>query len=121
MSLRMLFDENTYNDMMTAWPTNPAVYELPADSRLPGMANAQLLNAYLDTGTAPADKIIVIKDGAALHPRAYTTVGHLDPAKLAKWRVRGYSFQLRNINRWYPPLHATCSTIQAETGYGCYV
>jgi hypothetical protein len=107
--------------MMTAWPTKPAVHELPAGSDLPGIVNARVLDAYLDTGTAPPDKIILIKDGAALHPRAYTTAGHLDPVKVTKWRGRGYSIQLRTINRWYPPLHAMCSAIQQETGYGCYV
>src|SRR5688572_25972476 len=121
MSLTMLFDENTCHTMMTAWPTKPAIYELPADSRLPRIADAPLLHAYLDTGTAPADKIIVIKEGAALHPRAYTTAGHLDPAKVAKWRGRGYTIQLRTINRWHPPLHTVCSAIQQETGYGCFV
>jgi hypothetical protein len=107
--------------MMTDWPTKPAVYDLPADSDLPGIANAQILNTYLSTGAAPVSEIIVIKDGAALHPRAYTTAGQLDPAKVAKWRGRRYTFQLRNINRWHPPLHAMCSAIQAETGYGCHV
>ncbi|MCA2216288.1 cupin domain-containing protein [Jidongwangia harbinensis] len=121
MSLRELFGEEHVNDMMTAWPTKPAVSELPADSRLPGIANAQLLHAYLDTGTAPADDIIVIKDSAALHPRAYTTASRLDPAKLAKWRGRGYTVQLRNINRWCPLLHSVCAAIQTETGYGCHV
>lgn len=121
MSLMMLFDENTCHAMMNAWPTAPAVYELPIDSHLPHIVNAQLLHAYLDTGTAPADNIIVIKDGAAMHPRAYTTAGHLDPAKLTKWRGRGYTVQLRTINHWYPPLHTMCSAIQQETGYGCFV
>ena len=121
MSLKMLFDEETCHAMMTAWPTRPAVYELPAGSRLPGVVDAELLGAYLDTGAAPADKVIVIKDGAALHPRAYTTAGHLDPAKIAKWRGRGYTVQLRTINRWYPPLNTVCTAIQQETGYGCFV
>ena len=121
MSLTMLFDGTTLDDMMTTWPTKPAVYELPAESRLPAIVSAQLLNRYLDTGTAPADEINVVKDGVVRHPRAYTTAGKLDPAKVATWRGRGYSFQLRNLNRWYPPLHAMCSAIQAETGYGCYV
>ncbi|MGX6606166.1 JmjC domain-containing protein [Micromonosporaceae bacterium Da 78-11] len=117
----MLFDENTCNDLMTVWPTRPAVYELPTDSGLHSIVTAELLNAYLHTGTAPADNVIVIKEGAALHPRAYTTGGHLDPMKIAKWRGRGYSLQLRTINRWYPPLHTMCSAIQSETGYGAYV
>ena len=42
MSLKMLLDEDTCNEMMTSWPTKPAIYELPADSRLPDIANAQL-------------------------------------------------------------------------------
>jgi hypothetical protein len=121
MSLRMLFDEDTVSDMMTAWPTRPAVYELPASSGLPDIVNGQLLSTYLDTGTAPVDEVIVIKDGAALHPRAYATAGHLDPVKLAKWRGRGFTIQLRNLNRWYPPLHLVCKAIQAETGFGSYV
>jgi ribosomal protein L16 Arg81 hydroxylase len=121
MSLRMLLDEDTVSGLTTDWPTKPAVYELPAASRFREIVNADLLNAYLDTGTAPADDTIVIRNSAALHPRAYTTAGHLDAAKVAKWRGRGYSVQLRNLNRWYPPLRAMCSAIQGETGYGCYV
>lgn len=121
MSLRMLFDDDTCNDMMTAWPTKPATRDLPPHSGLPHVANPSLLTAYLDTGTAPAEDIILIKDGAALHPRAYTTTGHLDPPKIAKWRSRGYTVQLRNINRWSPPIHAMCTAVQRETGYGCYV
>lgn len=121
MSLAILFDEDTVNAMKAAWPGKPAVSPLPDDSPLPGIANAHILHKYLATGTAPADQTVVIRDGAALHPRAYTTLGHLDPVKLAKWRDRGYSVQLRNINRWYPPLHTVCSRIQTETGFGCYV
>ncbi|MFG1602807.1 JmjC domain-containing protein [Actinoplanes sp. NPDC049265] len=117
----MLFDDTTRHDMLIEWPTKPTVVELPANSHLPQIVNAQMLTRYLDTGTAPAEEINVIKDGAARHPRAFTTGGHLDPAKVAMWRDRGYSFQLRNLNRWYPPLHAMCAAIQSETGYGCYV
>ncbi|GAA2617170.1 JmjC domain-containing protein [Paractinoplanes durhamensis] len=121
MSLAMLFDDTTVHTMLTAWPTKPAIGELPTGSSLPGIVTAALLLRYLETGTAPADEINVIKDGAARHPRAFTTGGHLDPAKVAMWRERGHSFQLRNLNRWYPPLHTMCAAIQRETGYGCYV
>ncbi len=121
MSLRMLFDQATYQDMMTTWPTKPSVHELPEGSHLPAIVNAKLLNTYLDTGCAPADEINVVKDGAARHPRAYATAGKLDPARIAMWRERGYSFQIRNLDRWYPPLHAMCRAIQGETGFGCYV
>lgn len=120
MSLSMLFDEATVSEMMTAWPTKPALHEPPDDSRVLSIVNAKLINEYLDTGTAPAEQLIVIKDGAALHTRAYTTDGYLDPDKIAKWRGRGYTVQLRNLNRWCPAVHAICSAIQDETGYGCY-
>ena len=117
----MLFDDTTRAEMMTAWPIKPAVHDLPPGSRLPQIVTAPLFTRYLQTGTAPAAEINVIKDGAARHPRAFTTGGQLDPAKVAMWRSRGYSFQLRNLNRWYPPMHAMCAAIQQETGYGCYV
>jgi hypothetical protein len=117
----MLFDQTTYQDMMAAWPTKPAVHELPGDSHLPAIVNARLLNTYLDTGCAPADEINVVRDGAVRHPRAYATAGRLDPSRIAMWRERGYSFQIRNLDRWYPPLHALCRAIQQETGFGCYV
>jgi ribosomal protein L16 Arg81 hydroxylase len=120
MSLSMLFDEATVSDMMIAWPSKPALYAPPDDSHLPGIVTAELINSYLDTGTAPAEQLIVIKDGAALHSRAYTTDGYLDPGKVAKWRGRGYTIQLRNLHRWCPEMHAICTTIQAETGYGTY-
>ncbi|GGN47079.1 ribosomal protein L16 Arg81 hydroxylase [Actinoplanes campanulatus] len=121
MSLSMLFDEATVARMMTDWPTEPAVREVPHDSDLPKIINARLLNKYLDTGCAPAEEINVLKDGAVRHPRGYTTAGKLDPAKVAMWKERGYSFQMRNLDRWYPPLHAVCRGIQRETGFGCYV
>ncbi|MFI5893063.1 JmjC domain-containing protein [Actinoplanes sp. NPDC051513] len=121
MSLRMLFNDAYLSGLMREWPTKPAIHELPAESKLPLIINAEVLDRYVDSCAMPADKVIVIMSGAALHPRAYTTAGDLDPAKVGNWRGRGYSLQLRNINRWYPPLHAMCSAIQGETGYGCYV
>lgn len=120
MSLTMLFDEATVSEMMTAWPTKPALHTPPNDSRLSSIVNAELINGYLDTGTAPAEQLILIKDGAALHSRAYTTGGYLDPGKIAKWRGRGYTIQLRNLHRWCPTVHAICAAIQTETGYGTY-
>jgi hypothetical protein len=120
MSLSELFDEATVNEMMTSWPTEPALHKPPDDSRLRSNVNAELISTYLDTGTAPAEQFILIKDRAALHSRAYTTDGYLDPCKIAKWRGRGYTVQLRNLHRWCPAVHAICSAIQNETGYGCY-
>ncbi|MFF0123801.1 JmjC domain-containing protein [Micromonospora arida] len=120
MSLTTLFDEVTVREMMTVWPTKPVLHKLPDDSSVLKVVNAELINGYLDTGTAPAEQLIVIKDGAALHPRAYTTGGYVDPGKIAKWRGRGYTSQLRNLHRWCPAVHAICSAIQNETGYGCY-
>jgi hypothetical protein len=120
MSLTMLFDKTTVSEMMTAWPTKPAIHEPPDDSRVLSIVNAELIDEYLDTGTAPADQLIVIKDGAALHSRAYTTDGFLDPNKIDKWRGRGYTVQLRNLHRWCPAVHAICAAIQNETGYGSY-
>jgi hypothetical protein len=120
MSLTMLFDEDTVSEMMTAWPTKPALHKPPDDSRVLSIVNAELIHGYLDTGAAPAEQLIVIKDGAALHTRAYTTDGYVDPGKLAKWRGRGYTVQLRNLHRWCSAVHAICSEIQEETGYGCY-
>lgn len=112
--------------MVFSAPAPPAVLvhlpECVEGSALPAILNAKLLNTYLDTGCAPADEISVVKDGVARHPRAYaTTAGKLDPARIAMWRERGYSFQIRNVARWYPPLHAMCRAIQEETGFGCYV
>lgn len=120
MSLTMLFNKDTVGEMMTAWPTKPVLHTPPDDSRVPSLVNAELINTYLDTGTAPAEQLIVIKDGAALHSRAYTTEGYADPTKIAKWRGRGYTIQLRNLHRWCPAVHAICSAIQHETGYGSY-
>ncbi|MGA5303006.1 JmjC domain-containing protein [Nucisporomicrobium flavum] len=116
----MLFDEATVSEMMTAWPAKPALHTPSDGSRLPGVVNVALINGYLDTGTAPAEQLLVIKDGAALHSRAYTTDGYLDPGKVAKWRGRGYTIQLRNLHRWCPEVHAICAAMQHETGYGTY-
>ncbi|WP_221323683.1 cupin domain-containing protein [Actinoplanes sp. L3-i22] len=117
----MLFDKGTVAEMMTDWPAKPAVHEIPPDSVFSNIINAKLLNTYLDTGCAPADEINVVREGAARHPRAYAPAGTLDPSRVSTLRARGYSFQLRNLDRWYPPLHAMCRAIQRETGYGCYV
>ncbi len=54
MSLSMLFDEVTVSEMMNAWPAKPALHTPPDGSRLPGIINVDLVNGYLDTGTAPA-------------------------------------------------------------------
>ncbi|XVU29047.1 JmjC domain-containing protein [Actinoplanes sp. CA-054009] len=116
----MLLDAATVSDMMTTWPTRPALRTPPDGSRLPGIVNAELINGYLETGAAPAEQLIVIKDGAALHTRAYTTDGYVDPDKIVKWRRRGYTVQFRNLHRWCPEVHAICSAIQNETGYGSY-
>ena len=64
MSLSILFDDATVSDMMTAWPTKPALHKPPEDSLVRSLVNANLVNSYLDTGTAPADQLIVIRDGA---------------------------------------------------------
>ena len=84
MSLSVLFDEATVREMMTVWPTKPSLHKPPDGGRVHGTVNAELINTYLATGTAPAEQVIVIKDGAALHTRAYTTDGYLDPSKIAK-------------------------------------
>ncbi|MDG4799896.1 cupin domain-containing protein [Micromonospora sp. WMMD980] len=34
---------------------------------------------------------------------------------------QGCTIQLRELNRWFPPLSAICASIQAETGYSGYV
>ncbi|BEL04372.1 hypothetical protein Q0Z83_025630 [Actinoplanes sichuanensis] len=116
----MLFGPATVKEMMADWPTQPALHAPPDDGRLPAVVNVKLINDYLASGTAPHDQLIVIKDGAALHSRAYTTDGYLDPGKIAKWRGRGYTIQLRNMHRWCPSVHAICAAIQDETGYGTY-
>lgn len=120
MSLSTLFDDAVVNEMMAAWPTKPALHVPPDGSRIGEIVSAELINGYLSTGTAPAEQLIVLKDGAALHSRAYTTDGYLDPGKVAKWRSRGYTIQLRNLQRWCPAVHEMCAAIQNETGYGCY-
>jgi hypothetical protein len=120
MSLSKLFDQATVGEMMTSWPVKPALIVPPDENGLSVAVNAKLINDLLATGTAPADQIIVIKDGAALHARAYTTDGYLDPGKVAKWRERGYTIQLRNMHRWCLPIHYICAEMQNETGYGTY-
>ncbi|GIM94415.1 hypothetical protein Ato02nite_062080 [Paractinoplanes toevensis] len=120
MSLTMLFDKAMVRELLTVWPAKPALHSPPVDSRIESIVNAELINGYLAGGTAPAEQLIVIKDGTALHSRAYTTDGYLDPGKIAKWRGRGYTVQLRNLHRWCPVVNAMCSAIQNETGYGTY-
>ena len=57
MSLRMLFDPTKLSGLMNKWLTRPAVWELPAGSRLPLIINAEVLGQYIDSGAVPPVRV----------------------------------------------------------------
>lgn len=121
MSLELLLNPATVADLMTTWPDTPAKLPLPADSKLAQLISAQTLYDFLDTGCIPTADINVIRNDATRHPRLFTTADRLDPVKLRRWRERGYTVQMRHVERWFPPMATMTASIQSQTGCANYV
>jgi ribosomal protein L16 Arg81 hydroxylase len=51
----------------------------------------------------------------------FTSADRLDPAKLTLWRDKGYTIQMRHLERWLPSMAEVTKTIQGETGCTNYV
>jgi ribosomal protein L16 Arg81 hydroxylase len=121
MSLELLLDPTTVAELMTAWPEKPATLPLPVDGKLTQLISAQTLFDFLDTGCVPTADINVIRNDAVRHPRLFTTADRLDAVKLRRWRDRGYTVQMRHLERWFPPMATLITSIQRQTGCTGYI
>ncbi|MEV6638086.1 cupin domain-containing protein [Actinoplanes sp. NPDC051470] len=117
----MLLDSDFASRMLTTWPEHPFVRPLPGDSPLGKRISAQTILGFLDAGCAPGDYVNVFYKGAGLHPSRFVIDDRVAPASVGLLLEQGCTFQLREMNRWYPPFSAICAGIQAETGYPGYV
>lgn len=121
MSLELLLDPATVGAFMSVWPDRPLKLLLPAGGKLTQFINAETLHDFLDTGCIPTSEINVIRNDAVRHPRLFTIADRLDPAKLKRWRDRGYTVQMRHLERWFPPIATMTTAIQRQTGCANYV
>ena len=99
MTLSMLLDEATVSDMMTAWPTTPALHTPPDDSRLPRIVNADLINGYLDTGMAFTNRTPLPK---ASPERLADIVARQGDADFGRRYYPSYWRPLCFVLRWLP-------------------
>jgi ribosomal protein L16 Arg81 hydroxylase len=80
------------------------------------LISAETLYDYLDTGCIPPTDVNIIKNAAPRHPASFTTAGRLDADKVRRWRDAGYTVQMRNLQRWHPPMAVMLKALQHETG-----
>ncbi|MFI7608741.1 JmjC domain-containing protein [Micromonospora sp. NPDC049366] len=121
MSLELLLGRDDATTVLTAWPDRPYTLTLPDDSPIGRMVSAQTIRAFLDAGCAPADYVNIFHKGEGLHPARFTVADRVAPSSVELLLNEGCTIQLRELNRWWPPLSAICQGIQVETGYSCYV
>ncbi|MFD8789329.1 JmjC domain-containing protein [Streptomyces vinaceus] len=119
MSLRLLLPEEGVNELMTTWPDEPRVYQRETD-QLDHVV--KLLDAYMETGCAPASEIAVVRaPNPSLNPLVFQTNGRTDPAKLRKLYESGHTVRLGNLQRVIPLMADVSHGIQQETGYSNYI
>ena len=63
----------------------------------------------------------VVRNDAVRHPRLFTSADRLDPAKLRRWRERGYTIQTRRLERWLPTMATVSRAIQRQTSCTNYM
>ncbi|QOC93991.1 JmjC domain-containing protein [Micromonospora craniellae] len=121
MSLELLLGSEAAHDLVAAWPDRPYTLTLPGDSPIGRVISAQTIRGFLDTGCAPSAYVNVFHRGEGLHPARYSSDDRVLPASAQVLLDKGCTFQLRELNRWHPPLGVFCAGIQAETGCAGYV
>ncbi|MEV0214964.1 cupin domain-containing protein [Micromonospora sp. NPDC050695] len=121
MSLEMILGPEAANAIPGEWPEHPYTLRLPSGSPLGRVVNAQTIRGFLDAGCAPSNYVNVFHKGEGLHPARFTADDRVAPASVQLLLDQGCTIQLRELNRWFPPLSAICASIQAETGYPGYV
>lgn len=121
MSLHMLLGPEAATALLTRWPDSPFMLDLPDTSPIVRVINAQTVRGFLDAGCAPSSYVNVFHKGEGLHPARFTADDRVAPASVPLLLDQGCTIQLRELNRWHPPLSAICAGIQAETGCPGYV
>jgi ribosomal protein L16 Arg81 hydroxylase len=122
MSLELLLGPSLVEQLMSTWPKRPVMSPLPhAGRELSRLITADTVNEILDHGCFPAADINIVKNDAVRHPRLFTTADRLDAAKLQRWRDRGYTVQMRHLERWLPPMATMIRSIQRQTACPSYV
>jgi ribosomal protein L16 Arg81 hydroxylase len=122
MSLELLLESRYVEQLVKEWPEQPQVLPLPANGReLIRLINADTIDGILDTGCFPPTDVNVVKNDTVRHPRLFTSADRLDAAKLRRWRERGYTIQMRHLERWLPAMAAVTKSIQRQTGCTNYV
>ena len=121
MSLHMLLGREAATALLTEWPVSPFTLDLPEGSPIGRVVTAQTIRGFLDAGCAPGDYVNVFHKGEGLHPARFTADDRVAPASVPLLLDQGCTIQLRELNRWHPPLSAICAGIQAETGCPGYV
>ncbi|MFE8946309.1 JmjC domain-containing protein [Streptomyces sp. NPDC007856] len=121
MSLRLLLPEDGVNELLTAWPDEPRVFER-GRTALDETVTENLLTYYAFTGCVPAHEVAVVKaPGPSLNQNAYMANGRTDAAKLRKLYDNGYTIRLGNLQRVIPFMATLSRSIQEETGFSNYV
>ncbi|WP_327031883.1 JmjC domain-containing protein [Micromonospora ureilytica] len=121
MSLDMIIGHEAAAAVLSKWPKRPYTLKLPHGSPVGRVVNAQAIRGFLDSGCAPSDYVNVFHRGEGLHPGRFTADDRVAPASVQLLLDQGCTIQLRELNRWFPPLSAICASIQAETGCPGYV
>ncbi|MFK3980402.1 JmjC domain-containing protein [Micromonospora sp. NPDC050397] len=121
MSLDMIIGREAAATILTEWPTKPFALTLPSDSPVGRVINAQTIRGFLTAGCAPSTYVNMFHRGEALHPGRFTADDRVAPASVQLLLDQGVTIQLRELNRWHPPMSAICAGIQAQTGCPAYV
>ncbi|MFI1996237.1 JmjC domain-containing protein [Actinoplanes sp. NPDC020271] len=122
MPLELLLDSRTAEEFMNTWPDTPQKLTLPAGGlALTRVINANTVREILDSGCYPATDVNVIKNDNGVHPRLFASGDRLDPVKLKQWRDRGYTVQMRHLERWLSGMATITRSIQQQTGCVNYV
>lgn len=122
MSLDQLLPEPAVRELFAIWPDQPAVYERHPTA-LDGMASADALYEWIETGCVPATEIAVVKaPNPSLNPKAFMTdYGRTDPDRLKRLHEQGHTIRLGNLQRVIPGMARISQGIQEETGYSNYI
>ncbi|NJP35205.1 hypothetical protein HCJ94_25325 [Micromonospora sp. HSS6-12] len=107
--------------VLKEWPERPYTLTLPDNSPIGRTITAQTIRGFLAAGCAPSDYVNVFHKGEGLHPARFTADDRVVPASVQLLLDQGCTIQLRELNRWHPPLSAICAGIQSETGCTGYV
>ncbi|GAA3750473.1 cupin domain-containing protein [Micromonospora maritima] len=115
MSLEMLIGADNAAAALQRWPDRPYTVRLPDDSPIARIITPRAVRGFLDAGCGPAGYVHIYHQGAGLHPARFTVDDRVSPASVQLLLDQGCTIQLREMDRWWPPLAAICTAIQTET------